>query len=218
MMLRFFSFILGILFLTSCVAHAAKPAISTQEASTWANSKGRELLFTLSEKDIQLKYQKLDQMFLEDVNLDFISKFVIGKYAKLMNTEQLIIYKNLFQRYVLSLYKRFNLNIDTSKVDFQITSILERPKYTNVECVINISRLINNPEQLPIPAKFKLIRGDNNKIQAVDVEIAEISLVIEYRKRFYQMIKDESEDINWFLDRFSEIVKANEAQVITNRL
>ena len=214
-MLRFFSFILSIFIFSSSIAHASKPAISSFEATEWANSKGKELLLTLSEKDIQLKHQKLDRMFIEYVNLDIISKFVIGKYAKLMNTEQMITYKDLFQRYVLSLYKRFNLNIDTSKIDFEITSVNEQPKYTNVVCNINIAKLINNPEQLPIPAKFKLIRGVNNTIQAVDVEIAEVSLVIEYRKRFYQMIKDESENISWFLEKFSDIVEANEASSAT---
>ena len=209
-MLRFFSIVLGLLMLLSPAANAAKPAITSSEATEWANSKGRELLLTLSEKDIEIKHQKLDRMLLEYVNLDFISKFVIGKYARLMNDEQKVIYDDLFRRYVLSLYKRFNLNFDSSKIDFSITSVIEQPKYTTVECAVNVAKLLNNPEQLPIPAKFKLIRGTNNAIQTVDVEIAEVSLVIEYRKRFYQMIKNESEDINWFLEKFSEMVKANE--------
>lgn len=215
-MRRFFSFILSIFIFASSIAHASNPAISATEATKWANSKGKELLLTLSEKDIQLKHQKLDKMFIEYVNLDYVSKFVIGKYAKLMTPEQKTIYNDLFHRYVLSLYKRFNLNIDTSKIDFKITSVIEHPKFTTVECSINIAKLINNPEQLPIPAKFKLIRGINNTIQTVDVEIAEVSLVIEYRKRFYQMIKDKSEDINWFLEKFTEIVEANEAKSKTN--
>ncbi len=216
-MFRFFSFVLIFLLLLSNIVYAAKPAITSAEASEWASSKGKELLFTLSEKDMDIKYQKLDKMFVDYVNLDFISKFVIGKYAKLMNHEQKVIYDNLFQRYVLSLYKRFNLNIDASKVDFSITSIVEHPKYTTVECSIDVSKLLNNPEQLPIPAKFKLLRGTNNKIQTVDLEIAEVSLVIEYRKRFYQMIKDESEDINWFLEKFSDMVEANENNVVDNK-
>lgn len=209
-MLRFYSFILSLLILFSSTAFAAKPSISSTAASEWANSKGRELLFTLSEKDIEKKYQKLDKMFIDYVNLDYISKFVIGKYAKLMTDEQQVVYKDLFYRYVLSLYKQLNLDFDASKVDFSIDSIIEKPKHTDVICSVNISKLINSPEQLPIPAKFKLIRGKDNNIQAVDVEIASVSLVIEYRKRFYQMIKDESENINWFLEKFSAMVEANE--------
>ena len=209
-MFRFFSFIFAILMLFSGSTYAAKPVISSIEATEWANSKGKELLLTLSEKDLETKYQKLDKMFIDYVNLDFISKFVIGKYAKLMNNEQKIIYNDLFHRYVLSLYKRFNLNIDASKINFVVTSVVEHDKYTTVECSVDIAKLINNPEQIPIPAKFKLIRNQNNDIQTVDVEIAEVSLVIEYRKRFYQMIRDKSEDIDWFLEKFSEMVEANE--------
>jgi ABC-type transporter MlaC component len=216
-MFRFFNFILASLLMLSGIAYASKPSITTAEASEWANSKGKELLMTLSEKDMTIKHQKLDKMLVDYVNLNFISKFVIGKYAKLMNSEQEATYINLFQRYVLSLYKRFNLNIDASKVNFTITSIVEHPKYTTVECNIDVSKLLDNPEQLPIPAKFKLLRGTNNAIQTVDLEIAEVSLVIEYRKRFYQMIRDESEDINWFLEKFSDMVEANENNVTANQ-
>ena len=61
-----------------------------------------------------------------------------------------------------------------------------------------------------IPVEFKLIRGDENRIQAVDLVISDVSMVVEYRKRFYKMILDEDEDINWFLDKLEDITKANE--------
>ena len=67
-----------------------------------------------------------------------------------------------------------------------------------------------NVEPQKIPVKFKLIRGTDNRIQAVDVEISEVSLVIEYRKRFYQMIQENDGEINWFLGELEDMVKANE--------
>ena len=35
-------------------------------------------------------------------------------------------------------------------------------------------------------------------------------MVIEYRKRFYQMIMDEGEDIDWFLEKLYDKTIANE--------
>ncbi|MCM1323479.1 MAG: ABC transporter substrate-binding protein [Acetobacter sp.] len=185
-------------------------AVNSTDARMWANSKGQELLQVLSEADPIIKYSKLDKMMTEYVNLDYVSKFVIGKYARIMTNEQKERYQHLFQRYILSVYKQFNLNINASDIKFSIDTVTEHPRFTTVQCTIDASNILKNIQIEKIPVKFKLIRGTGNAIQAVDVEISEVSMVIEYRKRFYQMIKEEEEDINWFLDRFDDKVRANE--------
>lgn len=200
------------LWLFASHAVAAPVAITSAEARVWANDKGQELLLTLSETDPIVKYAKLDKMMTEDVNLDYISKFVIGKYAKRMTAEQLQRYDGLFRRYALSVYKRFNLTLNDGSINFSIDNVSEHTRFTTVICTIDPGVLLKNVEIKKIPVKFKLIRGGDNRIQAVDVEISDVSMVIEYRKRFYQMIKDEDEDINWFLDKFNDTVRANEAQ------
>ncbi len=209
--------ILSTTFLALCVllhsAWASSVAVPSTEAREWANNKGQELLLTLSESDLAVKYSKLDRMMTEDVNLAYISKFVIGKYAKLMNADQKKRYNDLFRRYTLSTYKRFDLSETLGKVNFTIDNVTEHTRFTTVTCIVDPGKVFKNAEIQKIPVKFKLIRGANNKIQAVDVEISDVSMVIEYRKRFYQMIKDEDEDINWFLDKFDDTVKANEKQI-----
>lgn len=194
-------------------AWATPVAVTSTEAQVWANDKGQELLSTLSEANPAIKYQKLDKMMNEDVNLDYISRFVIGKYGKLMDTDQKKRYDDLFRRYALSTYKRFDLSLAIGNINFTIDNITEHARFTTVSCIVDPGKILKNAEIQKIPVKFKLIRGTNNKIQAVDVEISEVSMVIEYRKRFYQMIKDEDEDINWFLDKFDDTVKANEKQI-----
>lgn len=215
-MLKVFKFIFAsmLFFMAPVYAEEQVVAVPSSEARTWANTKGQELLQTLSLTDIQQKFSKLDQMMDEDVNLDYIGRFVIGKYARLMNNEQKQKYNDLFRRYVLSLYKKSNFNFDAAGINFSIESIAEFNKYTNVSCLVDASDLVNGMKIEKIPVKFKLIRGDNNQIQAVDVEISNVSMVIEYRKRFYQMIIDEKGDIPSFLEKFEDKVKANEEAVI----
>lgn len=185
-------------------------AVPSAEARQWANSKGNELLQALSEKDTATKYAKLDKMMLEDVNLNFIGKFVIGKYGKIMTAEQKNRYNDLFRRYVLSLYHKASFNFDTSAIHFTIDSVTEYPKFTNVVCTVDPGNLTKDVKFEKVPVKFKLIRGQDNRIQAVDLDISGVSMVIEYRKRFYQMIIDEDENIDWFLEKFEDQVKANE--------
>ena len=194
--------------------YAQSVAVVSTEARQWANNKGYELIETLGMHDIATKYAKLDKMMLEDVNLDYVSKFVIGKYARLMSDEQKKRYHDLFQRYVLSLYKQASFEFDADTINFSIDSVTEYPKFTNVSCSVIPPKLTKDVSIEKIPVKFKLIRGAKNQIQAVDVEISEVSMVIEYRKRFYQMIISEQENMDWFLDKLQDKVIANEEHIV----
>ena len=207
------TFFLFIVFWFCNVCFASEVLIKSEEARVWANDKGQELLHTLGMSNMVEKYAKLDKMMLEYVNLDYVSNFVIGKYARKMNKDQKKRYSELFQRYVLSLYKRFNLRFDESNIGFSIDNIVEHPRFTIVECSIDIKNTSEEIKIERIPVEFKLIRGKENRIQAVDIEISNVSMVIEYRKRFYQMIIDENEDMNWFLEKFHDKVIANEDTV-----
>lgn len=209
-MFRFLRYLLFAVFLSLNCVYADEIAVPSNEARQWANSKGQELLQTLSLSDPVEKYAKLDKMMTEDVNLQYISKFVIGKYAKLMNAEQKKRYNELFPRYAKSLYKQTKLNFDASAIKFSIDSVSEHSMFTIVSCIVDPGDLLDGVKIQKIPVKFKLIRGANNRIQAVDVEISDVSMVIEYRKRFYQMLQEDREDIDWFLEKFSDKVRANE--------
>ena len=210
---KLFNILLLVLLLFSGIANAQNVSITRQDARIWANDKGQELINILGMSNIVEKHTKLDKMMLEDVNLDYISKFVIGKYFRKMNKEQKRRYSSLFTRYVLSLYKQINLKFNTDHVDFTIDNVSEFERYTTVTCSVDVGELVEGLEVDRIPVKFKLIRNNRDKIQAVDVEISNVSMVIEYRKRFYQMIVDEGEDIDWFLEKFYDKIIANEDAV-----
>ena len=64
--------------------------ISQEEAINWSNDKGAKLLETFQEEDLNKKFALLDDMFLNYVDLDYISKFVIGKHWRGMNADQQI--------------------------------------------------------------------------------------------------------------------------------
>ena len=110
---KLFNILLLVLLLFSGITNAQNVSITRQDARIWANDKGQELINILGMSNIVEKHAKLDKMMLEDVNLDYISKFVIGKYFRKMNKEQKRRYSSLFTRYVLSLYKQINLKFNT---------------------------------------------------------------------------------------------------------
>jgi len=207
-------------FLLCNSAFSQNVAIKSSDATSWANQKGNELIQTLGMSNIKQKYSKLDRMMTEDVNLDYVSNFVIRKYARKMDKEQKAKYSQLFKRYVLSIYKQFNLKFNSDNIGFSVDKVVEHPKFTTVTCSVDASKLVKEVELEKIPVEFKLIRGKKNKIQAVDVAISNVSMVIEYRKKFYQMIMDEGEEIDWFLEKLEDKTIANEeaAERIANKL
>ena len=197
-MIKFLHFLLYITFIFwGGIVKASEVSINTEEARVWANDKGQELLQTLGMDNTVEKYAKLDQMILEDINIEYVSKFVIGKYARKMNNSQKTRYNN-----------------------FSIDDIVEYPKFTTVTCSVMLGEFAGEVPVEKIPVEFKLIRGKQNRIQAVDVSISNVSMVIEYRKRFYQMIIEEGENIDWFLEKFYDKVLDNEDALkrISNRL
>ncbi len=209
-MVNFFGSLFICLFLACGNVSGQVVAVPKDEARVWANQKGQELIQAFGMENVIKKHSIIDRMLVEDVNLDYVSKFVIGKYGKKMNKEQTRRYNSLFKRYILSLYKRFNLSFDTENIAFSIEDISEHQKFTSVSCLVDASKLIDKVEVEKIPVDFKLIRGNQGRIQAVDVEISNVSMVIEYRKKFYKMLQEESEVIDWFLEKFESKVIANE--------
>lgn len=128
-----------IIFCFACFSEPAAAAgkITASEAEVWANQKGRQLLDTFSEPDVKTKYAKLDEMFLNDVDLEYVGKFVVGKYWRQMTPEQRERYIPLFKRYSLSLYKNFPLSFDF-KINFKITGVKLDRDYADVTADISL--------------------------------------------------------------------------------
>lgn len=64
---------------------ARAEAITETEARVWTQDKGQRLLNAFAETDLKKRYAELDTMFLNFVDLDYISKFVLGKYWRRLN-------------------------------------------------------------------------------------------------------------------------------------
>ena len=183
--------------------------VTNAEATAWVNQTGHKLIDALSTSDISAKYQILDKMFSEDIDTNYMARFVIGKYWKIMDSEQQEQYMELFTRYALSVYKNYPLDFDTNGLDFEVLSVTQNQKFTDVACSVSLPEQFVTENVKNVNVKFKLSQTDN-KIKIVDVILAESSLLMTYRKRFYTMIADLDEEISWFLEDFNDMVVSSE--------
>ena len=191
----------------------AAAALTPPQAEQWAQKKGQEILQILSDKNNTDKYEQLDQILNEDIDLDFAARFVLGKYWRQMTDAQKEQYVPLFKRYVSALYKSVPLNIDTDDIHFSIDKVVETPKGMEVWCTIQIKKIEQAADQQSkggIKVLFTLVEN-NAHIQVRDLKVEESSLLISYRDRFYKMIHQDSDDeLEWFLEDFEALVQDTE--------
>ena len=199
-------------FLNHANCYATSP--TKDEAISFANSKGKELLMSFQEPNIKLRYEKLDNLFLQHLDVDYISKFVVGKYWKIMDHQQREKYQELFKRYGLSYYKTLPLDF-ANNLTYEIINAEVEKDYTNVASVIHVNLNAENPQNVALI--FKL-RKANNVIKVVDVKVAESSMLLAYRSKFYEMIAKNEEEIDWFLEDLEDITRSYELSLQENAM
>lgn len=182
--------------------------ITAAEAKAWAQDKGNLLIETFQVKDLAVKYQKLDELFLQHVDLNYIGKFVVGRHWREMTAEQQQRYQSLFKRYALGVYKSFPLTFE-HEIQFEILNADVRKDYTDVSAQINLGQNFDDPALKKIMVSFRITKKDKN-IKLIDIKLAESSLILSYRNRFYEMIANNDGDMEWFLEDLEMTAKSTE--------
>ena len=193
-------------------ALAAPQAVSPQQAQAWAEQNGRLLLDAFREPDIAKRYAELDRLLLEYVDLSYIGKFVVGKYWRTMTPEQQEAYQALFRRYALALYKTFPLDFADS-LSYEVGPAYEESGFTIVNATVHVRLSRQKPPQ-DFLLQFRLHRS-GGAIRLVDIKLAESSLILSYRSKFYEIIAADDGEMSWFLEDLEAMTQSVESN---NRL
>ncbi|MBE6443349.1 MAG: ABC transporter substrate-binding protein [Alphaproteobacteria bacterium] len=185
--------------------------LTAQQALDFASTKGKELLMVFQEPNLETRYAQLDKMIMEYVDIDYISKFVVGKYWRQMTNEQKNRYSDVFVRYGLSFYKTLPLEY-AKNLAYEIKNAEADGKFVNVVANINIKL---GEESQNIMLTFRLHKVDE-KIKVVDVKVAESSLLLSYRGKFYEMIAQSDGEIDWFLEDLEDLTYSYELALKQN--
>ncbi len=182
----------------------------TQQIKDWAQLRGNELLAALKENNLPQKYKMLDDLYNQYVDSDYIARFVMGKYWRKMNQEEQTKFQELFRRYALALYKTYPLDFGNS-ISFQITNVRAENGRISVYAQIHQQNISQKDALQDILVEFN-IRQDRESLRLTDIKIAESSLSLAYRNKFYQMMREDDEEISWFLEDFDILVRSIEVQ------
>lgn len=203
MKIKYFLQLITLFLALNLYVPTAAANVAPKRASIWAQNKGDEILQILTSEDSPEKYEKLDTILHNDVDLPYAAKFVIGKYWRQMSEDQQEKYVSLFSRYMENLYKSYSLDIKKGAISFQTDKVITGDKNTDVYCTIFFNNLNGTTEEEKpqgIPVIF-VIHTENNHIKVRDIKFGETSFLIYYRQYFQQQIHEEYDDeISWFLE------------------
>lgn len=185
--------------------------VTKQDAMVFANNTGKKLLMSFQEKDLEKRYQNLDDILVKRIDIDYIGKFVIGKYWRTMTKEQQQKYMDIFKRYGLAYYKTLPLEF-ASTLSYEVKNAEIDGKFTNIFTVVHF-KLNEQPQDLSLV--FRVHEADGI-IKVVDVKIAESSMLLAYRSKFYKMISKNEEEIDWFLEDLEDITLSWEKSLSEN--
>ena len=196
-----------LLFIFGFISVAAAEVTPTA-AKDWAQNNGRLLLNTFMEPDIQKRYADLDVLLLKYVDLEYIGKFVVGKYWRVMTPTQQTEYQKIFKRYALALYKTFPLDF-ANNLSYEVGDSLVDGKFTTVSAKVHVDLGNNTPQDFLL--QFRLHQS-GAEIKLVDIKLAESSLILSYRSKFYQMISEADGEMEWFLEDLAALAKSAESR------
>ncbi len=185
--------------------------LSAEEAKNFASTKGKELLMSFQEPDLAERYRQLDALFMTYIDIDYVSRFVLGRYWRQMSSEQQRRYRDIFVRYGLAYYK--TLPLDYAKnLTYEIKGVEQEGAFVNV--ATNVHVFLGNDSQ-DVTLIFRLHKVDG-VIKAVDVKVAESSLLLAYRSKFYEMIAQDDGEIEWFLEDLEMLASSLEHSLNEN--
>ncbi len=203
--LQLISVLAVVLYSLSVKAEPVAPAIAEQ----WAEQKGQQLLTTFRIPDVEERFQKLDSLFLQYIDLDYISRFVMGRYWRVMTPEQKQQFQNIFRRYALAMYKTLPLEF-ADKLQYQVGAAGIDGEFTNISADVSYQLGTNNAPQTA-KVWFKLHQTSSG-IKLVDISLEQSSLILAYRQRFAEMITNLDGEIEWFIEDLNDLSVSAEAQ------
>ena len=187
----------------------AAASLEHQEVTNWAEQRGNELLEALSVRDVESKFQAVDQLFNNYVDTDYIARFVMGKYWTSMNSDEQQRFQHMFKQYALAVYKTYPLTL-TDNVSFKIVKTTISGEHTaEVYAQIHFASLPQQDALQDIMVQFN-IRESTSGLKLVDLKIAESSLAVTYRRKFYQFMQEDDGEVSWFLEDFQQIIDSVE--------
>ncbi|MCM1324461.1 MAG: ABC transporter substrate-binding protein [Acetobacter sp.] len=137
--------------------------------------------------------RRFEKLFTENLDLDFIGKYVLGRYWRTANAQQ--------RREFINLYRDFNVKIWSKRFDefrgkkfvFEGTSAANNPNQVFVNTIVPMK------EGKPATVKWRVYEH-NGRLKIIDIIIENVSLAQTARNEYTSYISKSSKGIEGLLE------------------
>jgi phospholipid transport system substrate-binding protein len=187
---------------------AAASTLSTEDASSYANRIGNETLAILTDSSLDAKAvkQKLETLFSKEVDLDGISKFVMGRSWRSLSDAQQKEYQKIYGQFLIEHYTS-NFVEFTQGTTFKVGRVTAQPRNEQ-----KVAMDILRPGKPPVKCEYRL-SNSTGTTKIVDIAIEGVSLTTTQRQEFASVMQRQGYD--YLISQLQSRI-ANEKQKVEN--
>lgn len=176
MMLNFFNY-----------ASAMQETVATNYISDLAH----DIAALLNKKDLNsaTKDQQLKEIFLTNVDTQWIGRFVMGKHWRNLSASQQDEYQREFSKFLIANYIPYFKNYNTDKI-----KVLSSKEISAEEYIVN-SEITVEESNNPVRLDYRIIRKpDTKKFVIFDVVVEGVSLISTQRSEIDSVMSNKGFD------------------------
>ena len=169
---------------------AANAAIDAKKAEDFIKNMTQQGIEELVNSDVSeaVKKERFTKLFNEDLDLDFIGKFVLGRYWRTATPQQ--------QKEFIDVYRKLNIQTWSARFDefkgkhfeFLGTETSKSPDQVFVNTQVPM------PEGAPASVKWR-VKETNGKMRVVDIIIENVSLAQTSRSEYTAYIQKSADGV-----------------------
>jgi len=158
------------------------------EASQFVTHLGQQAMqIVTSSRSADDKSQSLQALFSDNVDVDTIAKFVLGRSYKAATDEQKQSYLQNYRKFLLTHYtSSFN---EFTNVNFEVTKTIPSDQGGYV-----VTMRIKRPQAEDIIVDYSVRKASDNKLKVYDITVEGISMATTQRSEFASVIQEHGMD------------------------
>lgn len=166
-----------------CMATLQSPshayADDKADVTKFANDLGNQAIEVLMDKDLpkDARRKKLEDLFEQNVDINWIGKFVLGRYWRNATEEQ---QKQYLANYKTFLIKNYTSNLtDFDKADFEVTKVEPEERGGQV-----VTMSLKRPNAEDAVVSYTVRKNDKGKYNVYDIVVEGVSMITTQRSEF----------------------------------
>lgn len=178
--------ILSVLILTIAIPALATPtvALTSADAKQFVDEIGQKVLGAVNgSQSEEVKQKQLQQMFIQNVDIEWMGNFVLGIGKKQETPEQHTRYINAYRQYLLGHYTKNFSNYTGS--NYTITDVKDEG---NGEFSVNME-IKPQADKKDVRAGYRLNAKNTGQFKITDIVVEGVSLITTQRADFGALLK-----------------------------